>query len=89
MHPVPTFRSSCSIAALPVTNFGKSWHWQIYDSSAAFDLKSLNTISPRVNQGLQIGGTSRYTAGFFCMPAKCIAAIAGGDVETGAQLAYQ
>ncbi|HEY1979597.1 MAG TPA: hypothetical protein VGH13_05890, partial [Xanthobacteraceae bacterium] len=34
-------------------------HQQIHDSSAAFDLKSLNRILPRVSQGLQIGGTSR------------------------------
>jgi hypothetical protein len=27
------------------------------DSSAAFDLKSLNPILQRVSQGLQIGGT--------------------------------
>jgi hypothetical protein len=33
----------------------------MYDSSAAFDLKSLNPILQRVNQGLQIGGTSRIT----------------------------
>jgi len=28
------------------------------DSSAAFDLKSLNQFSPPVSQGLQIGGTT-------------------------------
>jgi len=33
-------------------------HQQIYDSSAAFDLKSLNPILRRMRQGLQIGGTS-------------------------------
>ena len=33
----------------------------MYDSSAAFDLKALNPILQRVNQGLQIGGTSRIT----------------------------
>jgi hypothetical protein len=31
---------------------------KIYDSSAAFDLKSLNPILQLVSQGLQIGGTS-------------------------------
>jgi hypothetical protein len=36
-------------------------HWQVYDSSAAFDLTSLNPILPRVSQGLQIGGTSAVT----------------------------
>jgi hypothetical protein len=36
---------------------------KIYDSGAAFDLKSLNLISPRVSQGLQIGGTSGATIG--------------------------
>ena len=35
-------------------------HWQIYNSSAVFDLKSLNPILPRVCQGLQIGGTSEH-----------------------------
>jgi hypothetical protein len=29
---------------------------QIYDSSAAFDLKSLNLILRRMSQGLQVGG---------------------------------
>jgi hypothetical protein len=56
---VPTFRSSCSLAALLLTNFGKVMGAsKSYDSRAAFDLKSLNPISPRVSQGLQIGGTS-------------------------------
>jgi hypothetical protein len=30
---------------------------KFYNSSAAFDLKSLNPIVRRVSQGLQIGGT--------------------------------
>jgi hypothetical protein len=32
-------------------------HSQAHNSSAAFDLKSLNPISPRASQGLQFGGT--------------------------------
>jgi hypothetical protein len=32
-------------------------HWQTYDSSAAFDLKSLRQTSRQAVQGLQIGGT--------------------------------
>jgi len=39
-------------------DFGKLWALQMYESSAAFDLKSLNPILPRVSQGIQIGGTS-------------------------------
>src|SRR5262249_17695011 len=34
-------------------------HQQIHDSSAAFNLKSLNRILQRVSQGLRIGGTRR------------------------------
>jgi hypothetical protein len=35
---------------------------QIYDSSAAFELKSLESILPRISRGLQIGSTGRSSA---------------------------
>ena len=56
---VPTFRSSCSIAASASTNFGKSWatHKPI-DSSAAFLFEVPGSNSPLVVQELQIGGAS-------------------------------
>jgi hypothetical protein len=34
-----------NIAALSDANFGSKGHWQVYDSSAAFDLKFLKVIA--------------------------------------------
>ena len=56
---VPTFRSSCSIAAPAVTSFGKSWALaNLLILVPLIDLKSLKDNSRLVVQGLQIGGTS-------------------------------
>src|SRR5581483_6665735 len=56
---VPTFRSPRNIAAIPLRGLRKIMDTsKIHDSSAALDLKSLNRISQRMRQGLQIGGTS-------------------------------
>ncbi len=55
---VPTFRSSCSIAAPAFTNFGKSWVLaNLLILVPLIDLKSLRDNSRLMVQGLQIGGT--------------------------------
>src|SRR6516164_5225603 len=58
---MPTFRSSCYIAAPTFTNFGKSLGTsKHFDSSAAFLFEVPGSNSPPALQELQIGGTSAH-----------------------------
>jgi hypothetical protein len=50
----------------PFTNFGKSGHQQIYDSSAAFLFEVPGLHLPLAVQELQMGGAGRWQPMFAC-----------------------
>ena len=73
---VPTFRSSCSMAANTFTNFGKSWALANYNSSAAFDLKSLGRTGGKQCRDFRSAALDRAAA--LVVQADAHAHISGG-----------